>query len=423
MSTRRHIGWSCLKHIALLLAVSVMTGAADSALATGSATSNDKLRQLMEQVRPEPLAGPVGGQAVRAAQAPSPDRLQERVALLQTGEAALARLDTTVALDAFERATLILHAADTEIALVRSYMQAGEYRRALAFGAHTAGAHLDVIGGSLLYAWLLHVGGQPAIAQRLLADTGARMPGNPVVQAVQQQLRSGAPTASGPLLALPMRLAPYGEMKGLPDAARVVGSAVLLPGGAKALLPLNLLPRSGRLWLRNGLGQLVKAGTDKRVIALGVALVRLERPLPVAEDLLAATSDAFPGSAGFAVEYVSAPNAMPAWPVLRTGFLGGAKGDSGERLLGIDMPEGPRGGPVFDGAGRFIGLALPGGAGTGDDRLVPASQLRKLIGAAMAAKPLKAQNSPPPGGPQPRSSADKIYEDSLKTSLQVITAP
>ena len=53
-----------------------------------------------------------------------------------------------------------MHAADTEIALVRGHMQAGDYRRALAFGAHTAGAHLDVVGGSLLYVWLLHAGGQ-----------------------------------------------------------------------------------------------------------------------------------------------------------------------------------------------------------------------------------------------------------------------
>lgn len=411
-------GGSGLPRMAVLLAAAVLGASAGPAGAGGaasdSAASNDRLRQLMQQVRPQP-----GAQTGREAQAASPARLQERAALLASGEAALARLDVAAALDAFERAALIAHAPDTEIALVRGYMQAGDYRRALAFGAHTAGAHLDVIGGALLYAWLLHAGGQPAIAQRLLAEAGARMPGNPALEAVQRQLRSGAPLAAGPLLAPPMRLAPYGDMKGLPGAARVVGSAVLLPSGTAALVPLRLLPRSGRLWLRNGLGQLVKARADQRLGAVGVARVRLERPLPVAEELRVAASDAFPGSAGFAVEYVSAPNAMPAWPVLRTGFLGGAKGDSGERLLGIDLPAGSRGGPVFDVAGRLIGLALPGAAGAGDDRLVPVSQL----GKALAARPLKAKNASLPAGPPPRGSADRIYEDSLKTSLQVITAP
>ena len=240
--------------------------------------------------------------------------------MLTSGEAALARLDVAAALSAFERAALILHAADTEIALVRGYTQAGNYRRALAFGAHTAGAHLDVAGGSLPYAWLLHVGGQPVIAQRLLADISARMPGEPLVQAVRQQLRSGTPIATGQLLAPPTRLAPYGDAKGLPATARVVGSAVLLGNGTAALLPLSLLPRPDRLWLRNGLGQLVKGRTDKRLTAMGVALVWLERPLPVAKEFWVAASDAFPGSAGFAVEYVSAPDAAPHGRSCAPGF-------------------------------------------------------------------------------------------------------
>ena len=409
--------------VAALMALYLQAG---SALAADPLTSADRLRQFMAQVQPQPSASQAGGQAVREAAALSPARLQERAELLKTGETALVRLDVNAALDAFERATLILHAADTEIALVRSYMQGGDYRRALAFGAHTAGAHLDVIGGATLYAWLLHVGGQPAIAQRLLTASEARLPGNPVVAAVQQQLRSGKPVAAGPMLMPPTRLAPYGDAKGLPDTAQVVGTALLLQSGTGALLPLSLLPRSGKLWLRNGLGQLVKAKVDKRLNDLKVALVRLDGPLPTPDDVLVAPGDAFPGSAGFAVEYVSTPDAAPAWPVLRTGFLGGGVGDSGERLLGIDMPAGPRGGPVFDGTGRLIGLALQGPTGaaaTGDDRLVPVAQLRKALRGGLAGEQLTAQDAPDPTGSRPRGLVDKIYENSLKSSLQVITAP
>ena len=55
---------------------------------------------------------------------------QERSELLQRGEAALARGDVDQALDAFERAGTMMHAADAEMALVRAYMQSGAYRRA-----------------------------------------------------------------------------------------------------------------------------------------------------------------------------------------------------------------------------------------------------------------------------------------------------
>lgn len=74
-------------------------------------------------------------------------RSSERSALLAQGESALARGDVGNALAAFERAALMLHAADTEMALVRTYMQAGEYRRAVSFSAHTAGAHRQAVAG------------------------------------------------------------------------------------------------------------------------------------------------------------------------------------------------------------------------------------------------------------------------------------
>ena len=377
----------------------------------------------VEPGRAQPSVGHASHPAHHDEAGASPARLQERATLLKNGETALARLDVTGALDAFERAALILHAADTEIALVRAYMQAGDYRRALAFGAHTAGAHLDEVGGSLLYAWLLHAGGQPAIAQRLLADAQTRMPDNPMVQAVQRQLRSGMPVASGLLLALPTRLAPYGSMRGLPASARVVGSALLLHGGTKALLPLTLLPASGRVWLRNGLGQLVQARTEQKFSAVGVALVRLQGRLPFAPEQLAAARDAFPGSPGFTVEYAASANAAPAWPVLHTGFLGGVTGTHGERLLGVDLPSGPRGGPVFGADGQLIGLTLAGRVGQGGDRLVPVSQLKKALGASFPAAPPQAAMPGVFPDARLRASVDQVYESSLKASLQVIASP
>lgn len=398
-----------------------LAGTAPLRMAVAAPPANDeKLRQLVQQARPQPADSRTGATAA------SPERLKDRADLLKAGEAALARMDANAAIASFDRAALILHAADTEIALVRAYMQSGQYRRALAFGAHTAGAHLDVIGGSALYAWLLHAGGQGVIAQRLLAEAEARTPNNALLASVQAQLKAGAPLATGTLLTLPTRLAPYASSRGLPPSARVLGSGLLVDGGRQALVPLALLPRSNRLWVRNGLGQLSRGTVQNRLSSVGVASVRLESPLPAPEDLWTAPADAFPGSVGYAVEYVSSLDSSPAWPMLRTGFLGAATGDDRGRLLGIDMPSGSRGGPVFDAAGRLTGLALPGLAGkTGKlptpNRLIPVSALQsQLKSAGQAATML---GSPPPAGLPPLAAVDRIYETSLKASVQLIGIP
>ena len=175
--------------------------------------------------------------------------------------------------------------------------------------------------------------------------------------------------------------------------------------------------RTGTLWLRNGLGQLVTARVTQRLPALGVARLRLGRALPVAQELWGADRDAFPGSVGYAAEFVAAPDATPAWPVLRAGFLGGASSDGAQRLLGIDMPPGPRGGPVFDSTGRLLGLALRGaGSKPGaPDRLVAASALPPELRETLA--------RPAPRDVYARSAMDKIYEISLKTTLQIIALP
>ncbi len=348
----------------------------------------------------------------------SPERVHQRKKLLASGESALASLKPDVALQSFERAALIAHAADTEIALVRAYMQSGAYRRALAFAAHTAGAHLDVADGAALYAWLLYIGGQPAIAQRLLLDTEARLPGSSLLKSVQGQLRSGMPRATPELLAWPYRMAPYSTLNVLPARARVLGTGLLLEGGKHALVPLALVSRSGKVWLRNGLGQLVEARLARRT-ALGIALLSLNQALPTPENMLVSSTAAFPGSVGFAVEYVAATDAAPAWPILKTGFLGGVMPGTDEQKLGIDMPPGPRGGPVFDVSGRLTGLALPAVAGR-SDRIVPVSQLSGALTSIASQHAAVRLGTAAPTGAAPKAAVDQVYERSLKIALQVI---
>ncbi len=113
-----------------------------------------------------------------------------------------------------------------------------------------------------------------------------------------------------------------------------------------------------------------------------------------------AAGDPFPGSVAFAVEYVATASAMPSWPLLSSGFIGSTSAD------------GARGGPVFDFAGRLIGIALA--SSDGDARLVPVSQLRQLIGAPLGKSTPALLNQ--------RMPVDQIYEAALRTTIQVITA-
>jgi hypothetical protein len=376
--------------------------------------AEEKLRALMQR----PAAGALPGASTAASAAPpSAERMRARDALLQQGERALADGRVAEAEQAFDRAAMMFHAADTEMGLVRTYMQSGQYRRALAFGAHTAGAHLDVVGGAALYAWLLHLGGQEAVAQRLLTAAKERAPRQPLVADVDSQLRSPAPRAHGAMLRAPARLAPYGSMQGLPADARVASSATLIGQGQFALVPEKALGKSGRYWVRNGLGQLTAAQAEPGARAHGLVLLRLATPLPTAA-LPAAPADAFPGSVAFAVEYANAPDAAPAWPILRAGFLGGAIGDSAARTLGVPLaPESPHGGPVFDHAGRLTGVAVHGKAGAS---LVAASQLRGAFGKQFEGPADAAAADAPANQAAPKRTPDAIYEPALLAALQFI---
>lgn len=361
--------------------------------------ADERLRHLIESARANGTAK-TGGNNV----ALSPARVEERAQALAAGEAALIRLDVDGAQRAFDHAASILHAADTEIALVRTYMQAGEYRRALAFCAHTAIAHRETSGGAALYGWLLHLGGQDAVAARVFDEASQRLPGDTLLASVRTALKTH-PRASGQLLGLPARLAPY-AFGAAPSQAQVVASAVLIGQGNAAITMQHTLGNKHSVWLRNGLGQEVAARVESGFDKSGLCLLKLERALPTPA-LACAARDPFPGSPAFALEYIAARDATPAWPVLRSGFLGAAA--DGMRQLGIALSSATHGGPVFDLAGRLIGIAVNGKVQEGAG-FIACSELLKLGIALVPATP----------GAAIPAAVDQIYEASLRMALQVI---
>ncbi|MBC7703648.1 MAG: hypothetical protein H7274_06855 [Rhodoferax sp.] len=347
--------------------------------------------------------------------------MPERQALLQAAETALERGMVSTAILGFEQAATMLHAPDTEMGLVRAWMQAGEYRRALAFCAHTAGAHLDSPPASALYAWLLRIGGQGSFASRVLAQTAERAPADPVVAAVRQAFESASPTASPGLLATPHRMAPQATLRGtgqLPPAdAQLVSSGVLLGAGDVALVPLSSITGGRRFWVRDGLGRTAEAFVDTAPDALlraaGFAALHLPSgfgPRPIAW----APKDPFAGSPGFVVAYAASPEAGPAWPWLGQGFFGAFDGDAGMRKLGMILPAALYGGPVLNAQGQLAGIALPGPANQG--RMAPVSMFAAFARDHAGA----AQPAPDSDGPVARIAPDQAYEQALQIALQVI---
>ena len=97
--------------------------------------------------------------------------------------------------------------------------------------------------------------------------------------------------------------------------------------------------------------------------------------------------------------------------MLRQGFLGAFDGAAGMRRLGIELPPGPRGGPVLDASGRLAGIALPGSDGRA--AMLPVSMFRSVAQGAPVDSVASAAVAP-------RLPADEAYERALKTALQVI---
>lgn len=362
-----------------------------------------------------------------------PALVAARLALLSRAEAELARGDTAAATDTFERAAMMLHAPDTEMGLVRAYMQAGQYRRALAFCAHVAGAHLESAPAGALYAWLLRAGGQSAVAERTLRDALERAPDDPVSLEVRRAFAAPLPVATDLLLQSPHRMAPQALMDGkqaeIPGAARIVSSGVLINDGTMALVPSAAAgsAAAGTLWVRNGLGRTTLARiepTNARnagLEALGLRLLRLDTALDSGGPQGVAVRDPFAGSPGFAMEYAASEGAVPAWPWLSPGFLGASVGSAGLRRLGIDVADGPHGGPVLDARGHLAGMVLRGP--DGEAWMMPASRWLDWVGVVSASPARTLPDSPQRAGVASAIALDEAYERGLRLALQVIVLP
>jgi hypothetical protein len=317
-------------------------------------------------------------------------------------------------------------------------MQMGEYRRALAFASHTAGAHLEAPAATALYAWLLRVGGQDAYASLVLEAALQRHAADPVLVATRRALAEPRPSVPPELLESPYRLAPYewrGASEGestravsLDSNVRSVGTAFLIDGGRRALVALDIVDGATAIWVRSALGQTREARVDARLDGSGLALLRLdaamELPPTVDAEPTTATMDPWAGSPGYVIEYATSERGGPSWPFLQAGFFGDAASPGGPRL-GITSV-GPGGAAVFDANGRWVGIAMRADASSpAERRWMPISALRKALALLDEGPVSPAPSSRPAESSVARSlgqrlGLDAVYEGAMPRVLQVI---
>lgn len=319
---------------------------------------------------------------------------------LDLARSALSRGEAEAALVPLENAAGMAHSADTEMLQLQMQLQVGHVRQAMAFAAHAAAAHRDEPAARALHLWLLALSGQADYARRRLT------PGDAEDDALGRLL--AALDTSAPLPPTPPSPWPHGV--DVPADARAVASGLLLDGGRLALVPADAVRGAANLWLRNGLGRASRAQrakSDPSPAGLGLALLIVEPPLappPGAVPLTRAARPAFAGSAASRLGMPRTDNAAPGWPLLKFGFLGRVD-RGGIQSLGLPAGAALTGGPVFDGAGRFIGLALAGADGA--ERLVPTAALEALA-------PLPVNDEARPVAP------DEVYEAALPYVAQLL---
>ena len=324
----------------------------------------------------------------------------ERQRRLDEARLALSRGEADAAVVPLDAAAAMSHAADTELLQLQSLLQRGRVRQALAFAPHTAAAHRDAPEARALHLWLLAVSGQSAHAAALRADGP---PAGDAVAAALLLLGTDVTLAAG----LP---GPWPNGVDVPVDARPVATGLLLDGGALALVPaVALLRDSAPLWLRNGLGrasQARPAPADAALADAGLMLLRVEPPLAPPAPPQRAPRPAFAGSPALRVAALRMDGAAPAWPLLQTGFLGRVDRE-GRQALGWPSGATLGGGPVFDAAGRLVGLALPV---PGGEQLLPAALLGPL-----QALPVSADARP--------RTPDEVYEAALPWVAQLLSRP
>lgn len=330
-------------------------------------------------------------------------------AVLQRTEAYLKAGEIEQARNLLDQTAGTLHSDAIEIAQVLTLMQGGEYTHALSAAAHTYAEHAEEADTALLYAWLLSIGGQVRVAHEVLQTNLERFPEHQSLRTMQSVLQSAQWDVSQLDVTGYLRLRPV-----LVESASKSEHVLLLNGATlldelHAVTPFTPSLATKKLWLRNGLGITVGAKLVKVLPEHHVAILQLEKPMPIAHRMVVANKPTSLGNLAYVIGYFTATKSdMAQWPILRADFTGmpAVSDDAGKWLLHIHSVM--AGAPVFNPSGELMGISLNT---DNSSQLLPINEVVKLIsqGQEETAQPTKAN-----------PSMSELYEFALTTSLQLL---
>jgi hypothetical protein len=318
---------------------------------------------------------------------------------LSEGNTEKARLD-------LEKAGGHFHAIEIELGLIQTLMQAGEYRHALSAAAHTQAEHPDAIDSSLLYVWLMAIGGQTNPAKQLIETTRERHPKDTSLTLLLQQIKARQLIATELKTSTAIQLKPFTPENGAAiNSRQYLATGILINNGTQAITWLSNTVRNKTLQLRNGLGRETNASIEKTFPNSKLVILKLQKPLKTTNNITLANKTPFPGNPIYIVGFTPHNNDHADWPQLQVDILGTPT--STIDGYPIHVQHASVGSAVFNQQGALIGVV-------NDDSkkmIVPLTEVlvayKNLVNTAQ---------------PVSKLPMDEIYESALSNTVQVLGA-
>lgn len=340
-------------------------------------------------------------------------------ALVARADTALTAGQAKNAAELYEKAAALGESPAAEIGLVRAYLQAGEFHKAIAFGNLVASEHADVSETHALLAYLEDREGQTTPALAKLDAALAKQPDDVALvgahaeilidrmatpQAIQDldawiarnspnadiyRLRARAAVAAGktaeevqawrekaaqamtepePVNGLPATPAavsrwPGAQMNRFPanlSSART-GNGFVVDQGKRVITNAGLVAHSGKdILLRNGVGEIRTAKLEKMLPEQGLALLRLAKPYAKQHSLpVSSRQDPANTRFCFVFGFPVTDAVETGYPLIAPGVVVRADtGVAGLMQLTGSLGEQNSGSPVLDNSGRLIGVTV-----------------------------------------------------------------
>jgi hypothetical protein len=377
---------------------------------------------------------------------------------LDSARRALERGDSAGALAMYEQLANQTVSGQVELGLIRAAIQAGEFRKAVAFADHLTVDHRDVVEGLALGAFLQDRIGRTEVALKQLDGLQAREPNHfsPVAARVEILIDRALPAeaqkrlqawskkhpgaakdadflrlqarvdqvAGRPVRTLDLAAAssgtwpapPFRPMTAAGARPLPAGNGVVVDEGTRILTLGSIAARgSGRFLIRNARGE-VRIARRNAPAGGETAYLELEQAYPKGWSLTRERVATAEGVRFCFVFGFSAPGGPPAYPGFATGIL--LRPDTGVlRTMQITsaLTPGHAGSPLFDPYGRLIGLAL--GASS---RLADGSTLATQLGSGQFAVPIEGAKPAPvvrPGEKTPPQPQIELLHEQLSPAI------